>query len=609
MGGSSFGGLWQHARALTLLCAFVASACEPGHEPAPPGASDDIGGADDEEPPPADEPAPEIEDASAPEPTAPDAAPALPLVSSEIQDAGRDAAELPVVDAAPPVDPCGPVPTSGRCQSASQLELCAVATGASAAHVEQITCAADERCVEADARARCMRVESCSTGATRCTASGLETCVAARWQASACANECVETPLGAFCADPAPTRLLSGRVQYERRLPNRTLSDWDAPALSFGRGFLVLSYHGEELVDAVLSASSDADAGRFSLRVREPSSQEDSLVVMAAGADADQQLAYAVADPGFSSSTRAREVGKRTDAAAIWSYRFDVRQLDATNSLTILEKHGSAACHVFDRLRQVYALGRDHYRPSQPERVLVWVGLGTEWSCGACSSLSPTRVFDTTFTHQVWLDGSRDQGYWSDPVTAHELGHYVMNAYGYPAGEGGPHYLGIPTHPGQAFSEGWATFFASLARADTVYFDKQGGAFFWWDLDRRAYSVRSVLWARAVAALGLLQRMDENEVAAIMWQNYRALGAAAPLLDALASERMTRAPFARGYTRRVWDDAEQPDDYTSTTQPLPYLADYLDALRCDGAFEAAALRAILEPTTYFPYPSESPLCD
>ena len=107
---------------------------------------------------------------------------------------------------------------------------------------------------------------------------------------------------------------------------------------------------------------------------------------------------------------------------------------------------------------------------------------------------------------------------WSDAVTAHELGHYMMNAYGYPVGEGGPHFLAVPTHPGQAFSEGWATFFSSMARGDSIYVDKQGGAFFWWDLERRAYSAYGALWTRALPWLGLLQLMDENEAAAILWQ-------------------------------------------------------------------------------------------
>jgi hypothetical protein len=510
---------------------------------------------------------------------------------------------------APPVDICGPVPTSGRCRSEQEIELCVVTTGLSEERIETHACPSDQRCVESAGRARCVLRSECRAGTTRCAEGALETCAGDHWESQACVTECVATPLGAFCASPLPMEKLTGRVQYERRLPNAELGDWSAPSVTPARGFLLLSYHGDELLDAVLTNDSEGDdAGTFSLRVRSSASVDDSLVLMAAGTDATQELTHAVADPGFAPSLRAREPGRDDAKAAIWSYRFALSDAKAGGDLTVREEHGSAACHVFDRLRQVYLLASQHYRPQEPEAVLVWLGLGTQWSCHACSAWSPVEAFATKFEHQVWLDGSRDQGYWSDAVTAHELGHYVMNAYGFPLGEGGPHYLGVPTQPGQAYSEGWATFFSSLARGDSLYFDKQGGAFFWWDLDRRAYSLLTTLWARALPWLGLLQRMDENEAAAIMWQSYQEIGATAPVLDAIASERLRVAPFARGYKRRIWTNAAYPDVFDTTEQPLPCLADYLDALRCSDAIDADTLSQIIEPRSYFPYPSESPLC-
>lgn len=524
-------------------------------------------------------------------------------------DAEADGGEHAAAQVEAPIDVCGPVPTAGRCRSEQELELCVVATGTSEERIDSVACASDQRCLEGPGRARCVLRNDCDTGTTRCSSGALETCAGDHWESQACASECVATPLGAFCASGQVERKFEGRVQYERRLPNEKRSDWAAPSSVPARGFLVLSYHGEELVDAALTSSAEGEqAGTFSLRVRASVTADDSLVVMAAGADANQELSYAVADPGFDPSLRARDPGRDEKKAAIWSYRFALVDLSQGQELTIREEHGSAACHVFERLRQVYLLAAEHYRPKQPETVVVWLGLGTQWSCRACTSWSPTVAFDTKFEHQIWLDGSRDQGYWSDPVTAHELGHYVMNAYGFPLGEGGPHYLGIPTHPGQAYSEGWATFFSSMTRSDSIYFDKQGGAFFWWDLDRRSYSKLNLLWARSSPWLGLLQRMDENEAAAIMWQAYEDVGATAPVLDAIASERMRVAPFARGYKRRIWSNAAYPDVFDTTEQPLPCLADYLDALRCSGAIGADALAEIVEPRTYFPYASESPLC-
>lgn len=582
---------------LAACCATVCAACDPAYENE--GANLDAGDAsedwvdlDTDGALGAADP----RDSGQSAPTTPDTA---------RLEAGTDAPAI-----APPVDVCGATPTSGRCRGEHEIELCAIATGMSRERVETYACPADALCTEESGRARCVLRTACPAGTTRCTEGALETCESEHWSRQDCATECVETPLGAFCAAAEPTRRFDGRVQYERRLPDDTFSDWSEPTLAPARGFLVLSYHGEELVDAVLSGADDTErAGTFSVRVRAALTPEDSIVVMAAGAGPGQALAYAVADPGFEPSLGAREPGKDAERAAIWSYRFALAEVAERGALTIREQDGSPACHVFDRLRQVYTLAQDHYRPERAQSLIVWLGIGTQWSCGACTAWSPTVVFDTEFEHQLWLDGSSDEGYWSDPVTAHELGHYVMNAYGYPLGEGGPHYLGIPTHPGQAFSEGWATFFSSLTRADSRYFDKQGGAFFWWDLDRRAYSPRTVLWARALPWLGVLQLMDENEAAAIMWRSYQAIGGAGPVLDAIASDRMRVAPFARGYKRRIWSNPAYPDVFESTEQPLPCLADYLDALLCLGAIDAGAVSQIVEPRMYYPYVSESPLCN
>jgi hypothetical protein len=592
-----------------LIGALVLTACEPANEDDTAGATPDAGGASEDDVPSAfDEP--ETRDAEPKAGSDPDVGPSSSSSgSSGSSDAGakRDAQ---VVDVAPPVDLCGQVPTAGRCVDERSFELCAVATGMGQDHVESHACAAEDHCVEVSGRAKCVLSKSCVVGTTRCTGTALETCAGEHWQAAPCSNECTATPLGAFCAEAAPTRRFEGRVQYERRLPNAKLTDWETTsALTPARGFLVMSYHQDTLIDAVLSSDAEVGAGTFALRVREPASADDSIVVMAAGVAETQELAFAVADPGFKSSPLDREAGSKTDDAAIWSYRFGLTEVASTGVLSVLEKHGSAACHVFDRLRKVYDLAHDYYRPDAAESIVVWLGIGTQWNCGACTSWSPTQAFDTRFEHQIWLDGSRDQGYWSEPVTAHELGHYVMNAYGYPVGEGGPHFLAVPTHPGQAFSEGWATFFASMVRDDSVYYDKQGSAFFWWDLDRRAYSSRSALWARATPWLGLLQLMDENEAAAIMWQSYRVIAAQQPVLAAVASQRMRVAPFARGYTRRIWSDAQHPDVFQTTLQPLPCLADFLDALRCSNALDASALGTIVEPTTHYPYLSETPLCN
>lgn len=55
---------------------------------------------------------------------------------------------------------------------------------------------------------------------------------------------------------------------------------------------------------------------------------------------------------------------------------------------------------------------------------------------------------------------------WSDSVILHEVGHFVAKRYGRDDSAGGPHFLGdVEQDLSLAFSEGWATAFASIVRS------------------------------------------------------------------------------------------------------------------------------------------------
>jgi hypothetical protein len=194
-------------------------------------------------------------------------------------------------------------------------------------------------------------------------------------------------------------------------------------------------------------------------------------------------------------------------------------------------------------------------------------------------------------------------------VTAHELGHFAMYSVGVWPGEASQHCVGVPTMPGQAWGEGYATWFAADARTDPLYVDKSGGTFFWFDIGSRDTSYGSPI-AHAVASAGLEQEIDENDVAAMLWALSADGGLTHDPLDvAVASPRMTVSPFARGYTAHSWTmDGCDRTDVTDTGVSAPYLADFLDALRCAGT-PKATIDAVTEPSVHYPYPSSAPLCD
>jgi len=195
-----------------------------------------------------------------------------------------------------------------------------------------------------------------------------------------------------------------------------------------------------------------------------------------------------------------------------------------------------------------------------------------------------------------------------------------MDSYGASPYEGGPHTLDCPTYPGQAWSEGWATGFSSLARASSIYYDKQQGSFFWLDIAPTGQSSGS-LWPKPKQSAGLYQQMSENEVAGILWslavkpaQADEYLGTSQFLMDALRSSRMNSSPFLRGYQRHSWEIVPgscQKTNVQTHANTAPMLADYLDALACSGGSPSAisgALKAGQPAGSGYPYDPTAPLC-
>lgn len=195
-----------------------------------------------------------------------------------------------------------------------------------------------------------------------------------------------------------------------------------------------------------------------------------------------------------------------------WGWGWYDQTLGAPGStLTITEQQGSGAMRVFDYLRYAHEITEFMYK-SSGKRLVIWLSPNTSWSCGVCFMPQLVSFSGQQFTSQIFIPATaQDTSFWSDAVNAHELGHWVMASYGTSPYENGPHALGCQTFPGQAWSEGWATGFSSIARADSRYYDKQKGTFFWFDIDKHQYSPNEgVVWKNPDPNAGLQQLMDEN---------------------------------------------------------------------------------------------------
>ncbi|MFO0601757.1 MAG: hypothetical protein U0324_01225 [Polyangiales bacterium] len=408
--------------------------------------------------------------------------------------------------------------------------------------------------------------------------------------AEACANGVDDDCDGATdegCA-AVPTRVVAGRVAYEHRLPNATRTDWGALQEASAAGLAVFSLRGGVLVDSAVTGAGDADLGRFTLRVPDPATADDRVVAAALMDDGRGALSLIVGDPGGAAGTRS-PFAEVPSAPRVWSWSWRADQLPADGVLRIPEAAGAGAARVFDNARRAVVHGRAASGAAGLSTA-VWLAPGVAWSCGACFAEVPVRAFDQDFLSQVAYPGGPDQQWWSDAVVVHEFGHWSMGSFGRPPGEGGAHTINSPLTHGIAWSEGYASWYGATVRNDPLFVDKQRGVMFWFDIAARRLSRGT--WLRTSATLDLLQPIAENEVSAVLW----ALAPTAPrdpLFAALASRRMTVAPFARGYLN------------SSAMENVPVLPDFLDALVC-GGFSTARVDAATLPE--YPYPSASPRC-
>lgn len=497
---------------------------------------------------------------------------------------------------------CGSVTAYGRCVDASTVEFCSTPTGDAVPTLVTYSCRSDEACQVTSGTAGCVLTTQCRTGSARCTGTAsIENCVSGAWVAASCPQRCVANSLGDFCAPSSASTAFSATISYEYRTPNLGFTDWSATVSTApARGLLVLSLQGSTPFDATVTD----DSGNFTVKVPSPPTTGDRIVLATAEGNRSGGFRYVVANPDLPAGVQP--AGSAGSAANIWTWNIPATS-SSGQSITISEAQNSAAIHVFSYLRPVYAGTSAIYgRDGKP--VVFWIGPEVSWNCGACAAPWPTNLGSSSFAAQIWLGAdSINQQQYSDPVTAHELGHWVMLSYGTIPNEGGTHYIGNPTFPGQAWAEGFATWFSSAARGNGRYYDKQRGGFLWFDVASRNYNNKT--WFRPMAAGGLLQKHDENDVSAILLQISTArTDGFLHVLRALESPQMNTAPWGRGYTRHTWQlNGTTFTNVVDTGESKPMFADMLDALVCTG-MPTSVVDAATVPNTYYPYPSAAPIC-
>jgi len=503
---------------------------------------------------------------------------------------------------------CGGVSERGQCLDSRRLVYCLSATGSNAPQLVEHPCDEMSRCVDGDGwGARCEAV-GCESGHSSCgRGERISECVDGVWrETDRCGRvgESCREPLPgmAVCHQPDGERL-ELQLFYEARGPNPSYSDWGTPfEATFPNATVLLI---ERLAGASVLirdlAQSDAEGWVQVVAPWNCATCEVLILTMGWTRVGAQPAYYRVLKPDLPPGLHPIE-STFSSTSSVKGWVSNVNALrGGPKKVTIRVADASHFARVFDYTRYVMQSSLERWPGRDPGSLDVWLGDDVSWSCGGCFWTGGGR-------NQIWMPGGlADQGYWSDAVIAHELGHWAMARFGTPPGEGGQHCTGVPVPPGMAWSEGWATWFSAAIRDNAIYFAKVNGSFFWFDIDAHRYS-SGTPWLEPSAFYGIYQMMDENAVASMLWRLSQRLGAA-PLEAALVAPRMNQSVFARAYTRRLWALNANcvPVNLMDTGVSAPFLADFLDALVCAGV-SRQAIDAATEPAVRYPYPSDAPLC-
>jgi hypothetical protein len=440
-----------------------------------------------------------------------------------------------------------------------------------------------------------------------------------KWTDASCPT-CTTTSLGSMVACPGSIALqpMVSSVSYDHILPTTGFTGFatNAPQPWIPVYALVVSvrYTSDFSSSTFFDATTVGPNGQFTVKVPSQPTAYDFVLLMSVGYDPETNNAsVGVFKPSGVSGVQAVDPGNFLSGAPhVWAV--GVSTLKSADSWHITSSEGSWALQVFNAARYDFYNGLVTQWGKAGRTLAVWASEGVDFDCGACFAQWGTEggpLLGADAQSQIWISTSANHQL-SDAVTHHEMGHWAMASYGTSPGEGGKHYIGVKVPPGMGLSEGWATFYSSAARGDPIYFSPGGGGMFWLSLASAKYDDGSLL--HPFESGDLLQFVDENRVAALLWQTatqgtepFKQPGNA-PFWSALASYQMNDGKFTRGYKQQVWTDVSPTGLYTGlqkTQTPAPMIADYLDALLCKAPSLASKVQVAKGA---FAFPVNNPIC-
>lgn len=488
---------------------------------------------------------------------------------------------------------CASFPAGGMCLDSRTVATCVNSISGSPYLVSN-TCGTGYSCVSSATGASCKLSGDCRSGQTRCASTSLlDTCTFGAWKRSSCAAnlQCKSYPgIGAGCVPATVAVTARGTLQYQRRDPNTALTGYATPATKPAEGMLAVLT--DSAGNAIGSALTDAQ-GRYSVEGYKDPGAGSQVYFLPAAFDANNNPAYAVARPIDGKSI--------SPSPGLWTFNTNslpaptAGVLDAGTQL--ISGDNAGVIQIYSELRGHVQRMTTLYGKAPTENIVVLFQPTLDFDCLACYVPSGAGGCDVGsannpmhFETVIALSGSsKSPLHLSASVTNHEIGHYLMDQYGTPPGEGGTHYVDRPSTPGLAWSEGFATLAGQTAisarkgTVDPVFFALQQGTSFWVDLSRAAYSGGTLPSPNPAGPID--QQVNENIVAAIGWDLWKTI-TDAPFFQALGLPRVNSA-LNRGYT-------------------TVDLVDFADALQCSSMISPTALSTSMSKYK-FPWDGK-PLC-
>jgi hypothetical protein len=332
--------------------------------------------------------------------------------------------------------------------------------------------------------------------------------------------------------------------------------------------------------------------GNFELLIpKEPVPDERLVVLALTTLVGGESTLVGVIDPDLPPAMY--RTGATGSQPAWWAWTF----IDArAEEIVIRESAGSGAVQVFRNLLLAAGKNAAHGGLLLPSIMSVFAP-GVDFDCGACFGSDDGQGW-------VFVSGGDFPADKSDAVLLHESGHYAFFGLGPSSGEAGGHCLGVPAPPGQALSEGHASWYSADLRKDPKLYSEQMGTFFYWDIGKRS---PPPLFEPPDLAAGLDQNMNEAWVSAVLWDLAILAGTGAPIHRGLMAQEL-RSPLASGYEGKYWwavDHLCRPVDPVPSGSEAAILSDLLDAMVC-GGFPADSVSSVFSDS--YPYDPQEPSC-